>query len=68
MSNYLIALVSDSHHLMDEPYFYKKVYKVEAVDKEEANKSLDYLTRMFSLEFSVPLINVNHLWTCKIKA
>lgn len=67
MNKYLIALVSDSHHLMNEPYFYSKVYEVKAENIENANKNLDYLERMFCLEFKIPLVDVNHLWTCKVK-
>jgi hypothetical protein len=36
--NYLIAMVSDSHHLMNEPSFYFKVYKVKANSDMEAKK------------------------------
>ena len=67
MNKYLIAFTSDSHHLMNEPYYYFDFYKVDANSKEEANKYIDYYQRQFSLKFKVPLANVNHLWTCKIK-
>lgn len=65
--NYLIAMVSDSHHLMDEPSFYFKVYKVRADSDVEANRQIEFLERQFSLEYKVGLKDVVHLWTCKIK-
>ena len=65
--NYLIAMTSDSHHLMSEPSFYFKVYKVKANSAEEANRQIEFLERQFSLEYKVGLADVVHLWTCKIK-
>ena len=67
MDKYLITLVSDSHHLMNERHFYIKTYKVAARTLEEANKQIEFLERQFSLEYKVFLSDVVHLWTCKIK-
>lgn len=66
MNSYLIAFVSDSHRLMNEPYFYHKVYRI-TTEEENVKNYEDYLERKFCLEFKVPLANVYHLWTCKIK-
>lgn len=60
-------LASDSHHLMDEPYFYFKGYEVKADSLEEVNFIIEKLQRNFSLEFKVFLSDVQHLWTCKVK-
>lgn len=67
MNKYIIMLASDSHHLMNEPYFYFKGYTVEANNREEVQKYIENLKRNFSLEFKVFLSDVQHLWTCKIK-
>lgn len=66
MNNYLIAFISDSHHLMNEPYFYHKVYKITA-EENKIDNCVNYLERMFCQEFKVSLSNVYHLFTCKIK-
>lgn len=65
--NYLIAIVSNSHHLMSEPPFYFKIYKVKADSYVEANRQIEFLARQFSLEYKIGLEDVMHLWTCKIK-
>lgn len=67
MNKYLIAFTSDSHHLMNEPYFYFEIYQVDANNIEDANRYLDYYQRQFSLKYKVPLASVNYLWTCGVK-
>lgn len=67
MNKYVVMLTSDSHHLMNEPYFYFKGYEVEANNLSEVDSMIEKLQRQFSLEFKVFLSEVQHLWTCKIK-
>lgn len=65
--NYLVALVSPSHHLMFEKENYIKVYSLEAGSQNEFENKVERLERQFSLEFKVPLVEVYHLWTFKVK-
>lgn len=67
MNKYVVMLTSDSHHLMNEQYFYFKGYEVEANNLSEVDSMIEKLQRQFSLEFKVFLSEVQHLWTCKIK-
>lgn len=65
--SYIVMLASNSHHLMSESDYYRKIFIVSAANQNDLNNQIDYLQRKFSLSFRVPLSEVYCIWSFKIK-
>ena len=64
---YLIILTSPSHHLLDEPQDFFEPYTFIASSENEFDYWVEKAERDFCQKYNVPLINITHLLTYKIK-
>ena len=64
---YLIILTSPSHHLMNEPQDFFEPYTFKASTKDEFNYLVEKAERNFCKKYNIPLANITHLLTYKVK-